>query len=232
MVYWPGGYRVSVTDAGEPARRAGVDSPTPDPASAGGLLAGSGLLGAGAAEPQSRRPSGRCPAHRRIRQRPGARSPHRLGRSVAPPSRRWYRQDPRAAAHAADLPRLRTRWRHQLRRIRQGQPPRYLATSRSRSDRNSARAVSDPRRCMDHRKQTRTGASTDEPPRRARLDLRGDQLPTQPAQHLAGSHHRRQARPGVGQGAHQRIRRRSGLHRHHRWFGRRPPVVTGRANAE
>ncbi len=38
--------------------------------------------------------------------------------------------------------------------------------------------------------------------------------------------------PGVVKAHISEIRRLIGLHRHHRWFGRRPPVVTGRANAE
>ncbi len=121
---------------------------------------------------------------------------------------------------------------HQLRRIRQRQPPGHLATSRSRSERKGAGAVPDPRRRLDDGKQTRTGPSVDEPPRRAGLDLRGDQLPAQPAQHLARPHRRRQARPRVGQGAHRRVRRRPRLHRHHRRFGRRPPVVAGGADAQ
>ena len=55
-------------------------------------------------------------------------------------------------------------------------------------DRKGAGAVPDPRRCVDDGKQTRTGPSIDEPPCGAGLDLRGDQLPAQPAQHVARSH--------------------------------------------
>lgn len=47
---------------------------------------------------------------------------------------------------------------------------------------------------MDDGKQTRTGASVDEPPGRAGLGLCGDQLPAQPPFDLARSHRGRQTR--------------------------------------
>ncbi len=62
--------------------------------------------------------------------------------------------------------------------------------------------------------------------------MRGDQLPAQPAQHVARSHHRRQARPRVGQGTHQRVRRRPEFRCDYRWFGRRASVVAGGADTE
>ena len=128
-----GCHGVAPADTGEPARWAGIDSPTPHPASADGCVAGSGPLGAGLAELQSRGPPGQCPADCSIGQGLGDPSPHRLSGSVAPASRRWHRQDAGTAADDADLPRLRPRRRHQLRGIRQCQPPGHLATSRSRS---------------------------------------------------------------------------------------------------
>ena len=157
-----------------------------------------GPLGAGFAELQSRGHQANVPLTAALDSGLGT---HRRTDSAGlwrQPAGRWHRQDAGTAADDADLPRLRPRRRHQLRRIRQRQPSGHLATSRSRSDRKGAGAVPDPRRCLDDGKQTRTGPSIDEPPRGAGLDLRGDQLPAQPAQHLARSHRRRQARPRAG----------------------------------
>ena len=71
------------------------------------------------------------------------------------------------------------------------------------------------------------GLSAAEPPRRTRLGMRVDRLPGQPPAHLARSHRRRQARAGLDQGTHRRIRRRPRLRRDHRRFGGRPPVRAG-----
>ena len=71
----------------------------------------------------------------------------------------------------------------------------------------------------------------DESVRRTRLGLRVDRLPGQPPAHLARPHRRRQARAGVGQGAHRRIRRRPRLRGDHRRLGRRASVRAGRADA-
>ena len=53
-----------------------------------------------------------------------------------------------------------------------------------------------------------------------------------PAQHLARPHRRRQAGAGLGQGEHRRLRRRSGLRRDQRRFGRRAPHRVGRADRQ
>ena len=49
-----------------------------------------------------------------------------------------------------------------------------------------------------------------------------------PRRHLARSHRRCQAGHRLGQGQRRGVRRRPGLRRHHRRFGRRPPVGPGR----
>ena len=186
-----------------------------------------GLLGL-----QPLRHPGQRAAHRRARRRVGHRSPHRVGRSVEAAGGRGHGQDARRGAHAADLPRLRARHRHQLRRLRRSQPPRHLATARPGPGRTSAGSVAGPRRRLDGGKQTPAGLSVDEPSGRVGLGVRGDQLPAQPALHLARPHRRRQAGAGVDQGAHRRVRRRPGLDRDHRRLGGRPPVVAGRPHRE
>ena len=53
-----------------------------------------------------------------------------------------------------------------------------------------------------------------------------------PETHLARPHRRRQARAGVDQGEHRRIRRRPRLRRDHRRFGGRASVRAGRADTQ
>ena len=52
-----------------------------------------------------------------------------------------------------------------------------------------------------------------------------------PPPHLARPHRRRQARAGLDQGAHRRVRRRPRLRRDHRWLGGRAPLCIGRPDA-
>ena len=96
--------------------------------------------------------------------------------------------------------------------------------ARPAARRQGAGAAAGARRRVDDRHAPTAGLPADEPPRRARLGVRVDRLPRQPAAHLARPHRRRQARAGVDQGAHRRIRRRPRLRRDHRRLGGRPPV--------
>ncbi len=91
-VYWPGGCQFP-TLASQLGRLVTAQRLT---TSAGGLLAGSGATRLELLNLQSRRPSGRCPTHRRIRQRPGP--DRRTASAGAARRRRWCRQNPRAAA--------------------------------------------------------------------------------------------------------------------------------------
>ena len=62
-------------------------------------------------------------------------------------------------------------------------------------------------RRMGDRHAPPAGLSADEPPGRTRVGLRVDRVPRQPPEHLARPHRRRQARAGLGQGEHRRLRR-------------------------
>ena len=112
------------------------------------------------------------------------------------------------------------------------EPSRHLATARPRPRRAGAGVAAGSRRRLDGGKQTRTGASVDEPFGRAGLGLRGDQLPAQPALHLARSHRRRQTCDRLDEGAHRRLRRRPGLDRHHRGLGGRALVFACRTDPQ
>ena len=83
---------------------------------------------AGSAPPRAQ---GQRAADRGAGRRVGHRPSQRVGRSVAAArARRRDREETRRGAHAADLPRLRARRRHQLRGGRLAEPSRHLAAAR------------------------------------------------------------------------------------------------------
>ena len=108
---------------------------------------------------------------------------------------------------------------------------RHLAPPRPTARRQSPGAAAGSRRRVVDRHAPSTGLSADESDGRTRMDLRVDRLPGEPRAHLAGPHRRRQARAGLGQGAHRRIRRRPRLRGDHRRLGGRASVRAGRADA-
>src|SRR6476646_6332876 len=103
---------------------------------------------------------------------------------------------------------LRREGRHRaVRPESEGQSRRHLAASRPAPRRQGTGAAAGAWRRMGHRHATAAGLPTAEPSRRPRLDLPLNRLPRQPQTHLAGPHRRRQARAGLDQGAHRRVRR-------------------------
>ena len=132
--------------------------------------------------------------------------------------------------HAAPQPLFGDHHRHSV-RTRWAKPPAGRLASARPTRRLPGPGV-DPgaRRRVVGQRQARPGLSADEPDGRTRLDLRVDQLQQEPAQRVARTHHRRQARHRLGALQHRRIRWGPGLHRHHRRLGRRSPGVTGGAD--
>ena len=94
-----------------------------------------------------------------------------------------------------------------------------------------AGAAPGPRRRLDHRQQGPAGHPADAAPRRQGLGLRGHQLPPGAPRPVPGPDHRREARHRLDPRAHRGVRRRPGLHRHHRRLGGRSPRVAGRRHS-
>ena len=152
------------------------------------------------------------------------RSPH--SRSRADDAATWSVCRPRT-----DPSPIRGEGRHRhVRTAPAGQLRRYLAPTRPASRRQGTGAAAGARRCVGDRHAPPAGLSAAEPPRRTRVGMRVDRLPRQPPAHLAGPHRRRQARAGLDQGEHRRIRRRPRLRRDHRRLGGRPSLRSGRVD--
>ena len=149
-----------------------------------------------------------------------------------PPGRRGP-QDPAARdrpAVQADQARRRGHPRHQLHRGRQARPARHLpAQGRRPRERPGARAG--PRRRLDDRHQGAAGPAADEPDGRARLGLRGDELPARPQAPVPRADRRRQEGDRLDAREHRLLRRRPVVPRRHRWLRRRPPRRAGRPHA-
>ena len=134
-------------------------------------------------------------------------------------------QPPAAAAADALAARCPPPARGRVRAPRR--PAAAASTSTSRGRRRSALRPGDrpgPRRRLDRRHPLRAGDPAAQPPRRPRLGRLQHRLPAQPGGDLPRPRGRRQAGDRLGSRARRRVRRRPGLHLHHRRLGGRAPV--------